>query len=55
MLRGLSTVCFWAADLAAAKSWYTELLGVEPYFQRPGYAAFRLGDYPHELGLIDSR
>lgn len=55
MLRGLSTVCFWAADLAAAKSWYTELLGVEPYFQRPGYAEFRLGDYQHELGLIDSR
>ncbi|MEV5879600.1 VOC family protein, partial [Streptomyces sp. NPDC052101] len=31
MLRGLATVSFWAADLAAAQSWYTELLGVEPY------------------------
>jgi predicted enzyme related to lactoylglutathione lyase len=55
MLRGLTTISFWAADLAAAKKWYAELLGIEPYFERPGYAEFRLGDYQHELGLIDSR
>ncbi|WP_327283901.1 MULTISPECIES: VOC family protein [unclassified Streptomyces] len=55
MLRGLTTVSFWAADLDAAKAWYTELLGFGPYFERPGYAEFRLGDYQHELGLIDSR
>ena len=55
MLRGLTTVSFWAADLAAAKKWYAELLGIDPYFERPGYAEFRLGDYQHELGLIDSR
>jgi predicted enzyme related to lactoylglutathione lyase len=60
MLRGLSTVSYWAADLAAATKWYTELLGIEPYFQRPvagppAYVEFRLGDYQHELGLIDSR
>lgn len=30
-LRGLSTVNFWAADLAAAKAWYAELLGVDLY------------------------
>ncbi|MFD7322395.1 VOC family protein [Streptomyces sp. NPDC059875] len=54
MLRGLTTVSFWAADLAVAKAWYTELLGGEPYFERPGYAEFRIGDYQHELGLIDS-
>jgi predicted enzyme related to lactoylglutathione lyase len=59
-LRGLTTVSFWAEDLEAAKSWYTELLGVEPYFQRPetgppGYIEFRLGDYQHELGIIDRR
>ncbi|TQR17561.1 VOC family protein [Psychrobacillus vulpis] len=54
-LRGLTTVSFWAADLAAAKKWYSELLGIDPYFERPGYAEFRLGDYQHELGLIDSR
>jgi hypothetical protein len=55
MLRGLTTVSFWAADLSAAKKWYAELLGIDPYFERPGYAEFRLGDYQHELGLIDSR
>ena len=55
MLRGLTTVSFWAADHAAAKRWYTELLGINPYFERPGYAEFRIGDYQHELGLIDSR
>ena len=53
-LRGLTTVSFWTADLATAKKWYAELLGIEPYFERPGYAEFRLGDYQHELGLIDS-
>ncbi|MFJ5900902.1 VOC family protein [Streptomyces sp. NPDC093064] len=55
MLRGLTTVSFWTADLEAAKTWYTDLLGIGPYFERPGYAEFRLGDYQHELGLIDSR
>ena len=55
MLRGLTTISFWAADLAAAKQWYTELLNIDPYFERPGYAEFRLGDYQHELGLIDRR
>ena len=55
MLRGLTTVSFWAADLAAAKQWYSELLGIAPYFERPGYIEFRLGDYQHELGIIDRR
>lgn len=60
MLRGLTTVNFWAADLVAARQWYAELLGMEPYFQRPNaeqpaYIEFRLGDYQHELGIIDRR
>ncbi|WP_101787302.1 VOC family protein [Nonomuraea indica] len=61
MLRGLATVNFWADDLEAAKNWYVELLGVEPYFERPGngqpaaYYEFRLGDYQAELGIIDRR
>lgn len=54
MLRGLTTVSYFAADHSAAKQWYTALLGVEPYFDRPGYAEYRIGDYGHELGLIDS-
>jgi predicted enzyme related to lactoylglutathione lyase len=54
MLRGLTTARFHANDLAAAKQWYVELLGMEPYFVRPGYVEFRLGDHQHELGLLDS-
>jgi predicted enzyme related to lactoylglutathione lyase len=51
----------WADDLPAATRWYAELLGVEPYFSSeaagrgPGYVEFRIGDYEHELGIIDRR
>ncbi|MFD2080962.1 hypothetical protein SAMN05421678_104358 [Actinopolymorpha cephalotaxi] len=60
MLRGLSTVSFYADDVSAAAGWYADLLGVEPYFQRPeegapAYIEFRIGDHLHELGLIDRR
>ena len=34
MLRGLATVNYWANDLQAAKEWYSELLGIDPYFER---------------------
>jgi predicted enzyme related to lactoylglutathione lyase len=59
MLRGFATISYWADDMQAAKRWYTELVGVEPYFERSGpdgqlaYAEFRIGDYQAELGLID--
>jgi predicted enzyme related to lactoylglutathione lyase len=55
MFRGISTVTFFADDHAAAKAWYTELFGAAPYFDRPGYFEFRIGDYEHELGVIDGR
>ena len=60
MLRGLTTVSFFAEDISAARRWYTELLGTEPYFVReaegaPVYVEFRVGDYQNELGIIDSR
>ncbi|MGW7333837.1 VOC family protein [Streptomyces sp. NPDC054840] len=55
MLRGFATINFWADDLEAAKAWYTEVLGIAPYFERPGYAEFRIGDYQHELGIVDRR
>jgi len=53
-LNGIATVSFYAADHAAAKSWYTDLLGMPPYFDMPGYFEFRIGDYEHELGIIDA-
>ncbi|REE97419.1 VOC family protein [Thermomonospora umbrina] len=59
MLRGLATVNYWVDDVEAAKRWYTELLGIEPYFERPiegptQYCEFRVGAQQDELGLIDS-
>jgi predicted enzyme related to lactoylglutathione lyase len=56
MLRGFTTITYWTTDLEAAKKWYSEVLGVAPYFERgDAYAEFRIGDYQHELGLLDSR
>lgn len=54
-LRGIATISFYAADHEAAKQWYTDLLGFEPYFQVPGYVEFRIGDFQHELGIIDAQ
>ncbi len=60
MLRGLATISYYADDVEAAKAWYSDLLGSEPYFVRPvegppAYVEFRLGDYQHELGIVDRR
>jgi predicted enzyme related to lactoylglutathione lyase len=60
MLRGLTTVTYFADDVPAAQAWYAELLGLEPYFVRrlggtPAYVEFRIGDYQHELGIVDRR
>lgn len=60
MLRGLTTLTYFADDVAAARDWYAEVLGAEAYFARDAegtlaYAEFRVGDYQHELGIIDRR
>ncbi|MCD2443269.1 VOC family protein [Agromyces sp. SYSU K20354] len=61
MLRGIATVNCYVEDPAAAAAWYTEVLGIEPYFNRPGpdgraaYVEFRIGDHQQELGFIDRR
>lgn len=59
-MRGLANVSFFADDVAAARDWYAEVFGVEPYFARPvegppAYVEFRVGDYLHEFGIVDSR
>ena len=54
-LRGLTTAVYHAEDFDGAKRWYADLLGVEPYFSRPEYAEFRLGDYEHELGILNAK
>lgn len=60
MLRGISTVSFYADDVAAASEWYARVLGTGAYFTREvggslAYAEFRIGDLQQELGIIDSR
>ena len=49
-LHGLRTVIYPAPDLAAAKQWWTAVLGQEPYFDEPFYVGFEVGGY--ELGLL---
>ena len=60
MLRGMANVSYWATDLKEARNWYTALFGIEPYFQKPNaenpvYIEYRVGDYRHEVGIIDQR
>lgn len=49
MNTGIHTVIYPVDDLAAAKTVYQELLGVEPYVDEPYYVGFRVGD--QEFGL----
>jgi predicted enzyme related to lactoylglutathione lyase len=60
MLQGLTTVNLISDDVPATVAWYTELLGVQPYFVRPeegppAYVEFRVGPDEDELGIIDRR
>jgi len=48
-LLGLRTAIYHAPDLPKAKSWYSKILGIEPYFDQPFYVGFNVGGY--ELGL----
>ena len=50
MFLGLRSLIYSTPDIAAAKAWYTEILGVEPYFDEPAYVGFDVGGF--ELGLF---
>ena len=52
MILGLRTAIYPAPDLAAAKRWYTAVLGQPPYFDEPFYVGFAVGGF--ELGLLPS-
>jgi len=49
-IRGLRTVIYHVADLAVARSWYKQVLELEPYFDQPFYVGFSVGGF--ELGLL---
>ncbi|MGA8279078.1 MAG: VOC family protein [Rhodanobacteraceae bacterium] len=50
MILGLRSVIYPAPDLAGAKAWYRQVLGIEPYFDEAFYVGFSVGGF--ELGLI---
>lgn len=52
-LQGLRTVVYAAPDLEHAKNWYTEALGIAPYFDEDFYVGFNVGGY--ELALDPAR
>jgi predicted enzyme related to lactoylglutathione lyase len=49
VFQGLRTVIYSVTDLPRAKEWYTNALGVKPYFDEPYYVGFNIGGF--ELGL----
>ena len=49
MFQGLRTVVYQTPELERAKAWYSQVLGIEPYFSEPFYVGFNVGGY--ELGL----
>jgi predicted enzyme related to lactoylglutathione lyase len=53
MFKGLRTATYEVKDLAKAKAWYANVLGIQPYFDQPFYVGFNVGGY--ELGLVPGR
>ncbi|MBC7678846.1 MAG: VOC family protein [Pseudorhodobacter sp.] len=49
-LLGLRTAIYPTSDLDAAKAWWTERLGVPPYFDQPFYVGYSVSGY--ELALL---
>ena len=57
-LQGLTTMVLTADDVDAAADWYSDTLGVGPYFRRPetgpaAYVEFRIGPDEDELGIMN--
>jgi predicted enzyme related to lactoylglutathione lyase len=50
MILGLRTAIYPVPDLKAAKRWYSQVLGQEPYFDQPFYVGYNVGGF--ELGLL---
>lgn len=46
---GLRTAAYSVPDLEAAKAWYSQVLGLKPYFDEPYYVGFNVHGF--ELGL----
>ncbi len=46
---GLRTAKYRAPNITQARDWYTQVLGIKPYFDEPFYVGFNVGGF--ELGL----
>jgi predicted enzyme related to lactoylglutathione lyase len=47
---GLRTSIYRVSDMEKARAWYSQVLGISPYFDEPFYIGFNVEGY--ELGLI---
>ena len=50
MILGLRSAIYPTPELAEGRNWYSQVLGVPPYFDEPFYVGFSVGGF--ELGLI---
>jgi predicted enzyme related to lactoylglutathione lyase len=49
-LKDVSLIIYPAADLTAAKRFFRELIGADPYVDSPPYVGYKSGDM--EIGLV---
>ncbi|WP_231442382.1 VOC family protein [Brevibacterium zhoupengii] len=57
-LKGMTTMVLTAEDVDKAAEWYSDLLGIAPYFRQPeegpaAYVEFRIGADEDELGIMN--
>ncbi|HEV3089639.1 MAG TPA: VOC family protein [Candidatus Elarobacter sp.] len=52
-MKDVSLIIYPAADLTAAKRFFRELIGSDPYADSPQYVGYKSGDM--EIGLIPNR
>jgi predicted enzyme related to lactoylglutathione lyase len=52
-VKDVSLIIYPAADLTAAKQFFRELTGADPYVDSPQYVGYKNGDM--EIGLIPNR
>ena len=50
LAKALMTAIYPVTDVVAARTWYANVFGVEPYFDEPFYVGFNVAGY--ELGLV---
>src|SRR5687768_8454479 len=49
MFLGLRTAIYHVGDIERGKQWYSQVVGIEPYFDQPFYVGYNVSGY--ELGL----